>query len=138
MPTIQISEQAYSLLTQRAQETERSLDEVINELILGATEHPYIECNEHILNGKPVIAGTRIPVWQLAEKLQLGDSVADLCDTYPYLPKAVVYDAISYYFDNRRQINQQIEENQIQNVLVKHNAIIDERGMLSFTDLASK
>lgn len=138
MYTIQISEQAYSLIAQRAKVSERPLTEVASELILSSTDHPYIECKEGVLNGKPIIKDTRIPIWQLAEKLQLGDSISDLCETYAHIPEVAIYDAISYYFDNHREINRQVEENRIDIVLARHDATINERGMVKFKNLIPK
>lgn len=138
VPTIQVSEKAYALIVQRAKDLQRTPDEVASELILSSTEHPYVECKDGVLDGKPVIKGTRIAVWQLAKKLQLGDSINDLCETYSHVPEAAIYDAISYYFDHRGEINLQVDDNQIENVLAKHGATMDERGMVTTDALRSK
>ncbi len=44
-----------------------------------------IEINADIMQGKPVIRGTRIPVELLRRKLAEGESTADLLSAYPNL-----------------------------------------------------
>ena len=46
-----------------------------------------IEINPGVMQGKPVIRGTRIPVEQLLRKLGEGATEADLLDTYPRLTR---------------------------------------------------
>ena len=46
-----------------------------------------IEINPGVMQGKPVIRGTRIPVEQLLRKLSEGATEADLLDTYPRLTR---------------------------------------------------
>ncbi len=49
-----------------------------------------IEINPDIMQGKPVIRGTRIPVELLRRKLAEGASTADLLSAYPNLTAADV------------------------------------------------
>ena len=44
-----------------------------------------IEINAQVMQGKPVIRGTRIPVELLLRKMAEGASVEDLLDAYPRL-----------------------------------------------------
>jgi uncharacterized protein (DUF433 family) len=44
-----------------------------------------IEINPEVLQGKPVIRGTRVPVELLLRKLAEGATVEDLLDAYPRL-----------------------------------------------------
>ncbi len=46
-----------------------------------------IEINPSVMQGKPVIRDTRIPVELLLRKLAEGATVADLLDAYPRSPK---------------------------------------------------
>lgn len=135
MPTVEVSPQAYEIIVRQAQETAQSPDEVASQMITTATEHPYVERRPDVLDGKPTIKGTRLPLWQLAERLKLGDSPDDLLDAYPHLSAAAVYDALSYYYDHRPEIERQIEENRLENSLTRHNAKLDEHGRLTFEDL---
>ena len=72
--------------------------------------HPYIEKKAGVCGGDPVIKGTRIRVSLIAE-LERGDhSVDEFIASYPHLNHAQVYDALSYYYDHREEIEQAISE----------------------------
>jgi uncharacterized protein (DUF433 family) len=140
MTTINISPQAYEVIVRQAQETQRSPDEVASQMITeytSATEHPYIERRAEVLDGKPVIKGTRLAVWQIAERLKLGDSPDDLLNAYTHLSAAAVYDAISFYYDHREEVERQIEDNRLENSLARYNAVMDDRGRITFQDKPS-
>lgn len=47
----------------------------------------YITSDEDILGGTPVIAGTRLTVYAILGRLQDGDSVDDLVEDYPEIPR---------------------------------------------------
>jgi uncharacterized protein (DUF433 family) len=49
-----------------------------------------------ILAGKPVIAGTRISVQLILEKLRDGWTIADLLDDYPHLTREQIIAALDY------------------------------------------
>lgn len=49
-----------------------------------------------ILGGKPVIAGTRISVQLILEKLRDGWSIEDLLEDYPHLTREQIIAAITY------------------------------------------
>jgi uncharacterized protein (DUF433 family) len=85
-----------------------------------------------VLNGKPVIKGTRLPIWQIAIRLQLGDTPEDLIKEYPHVPAAAIYDAISYFLDHREQNEAEINANRLETVLSQHNATMDEHGVITF------
>jgi uncharacterized protein (DUF433 family) len=138
MTTINVTPQAYEIIVRQAQETQRSPDEVASQMIMAyeaITEHPYIERRADVLGGKPTIKGTRLAVWQIAERLKLGDSPDDLLNAYTHLPAAAIFGAISYYYDHREEIEKQIEENRLENVLNRHQAVMDEYGRISFGDI---
>ena len=52
-----------------------------------------------IMQGKPVIRGTRITVDLILRKLSEGASPADLIDAYPHLTEADVRAALAYAAD---------------------------------------
>ncbi len=58
-----------------------------------------IEINSGVMQGKPVIRGTRIPVELLLRKLAEGATAADLLDAYPRLAPEDVVAALSYAAD---------------------------------------
>ena len=86
-----------------------------------------------MLGGKPVIKGTRIAVWQIAERLKLGDSPDDLLNAYTHLSAAAIYDAISYYLDHQQEVEAEIMENRIEQVLADTEAKMDEHGVITFS-----
>jgi uncharacterized protein (DUF433 family) len=63
--------------------------------------------------GKPRIAGTRISVSDVVVwHFQMGLSLEEIAVKYN-LPLAAVYAAISFYFDNKEEIDAKIEEGRI-------------------------
>ena len=55
-----------------------------------------ITSDPEILGGKPVIAGARISVQLILEKLRDGWSIQDLLDDYPHLTPEQIIAAIAY------------------------------------------
>ncbi len=56
----------------------------------------WIVTDPHIKGGKPVIAGTRITVDLILEKLAAGETVADLLEAHPRLTEEAVRAALAY------------------------------------------
>lgn len=74
-------------------------------------KHPYITRQKGICGGKPVIAGTRMKVSQIAiyyEKMSYQPD--EIVNAHPHLTLAQVHDALSYYYDNIEEIDSQIAE----------------------------
>ncbi len=55
-----------------------------------------IDVHPDICNGRPVIAGTRIPVQTIMEFLGAGDSVDEVLEAYPSLKRDDVYACIQF------------------------------------------
>lgn len=55
-----------------------------------------IESNPYIMMGKPVVAGTRITVELILEKLAAGESIEQILEAHPRLTKAAVQAAIEF------------------------------------------
>ena len=71
--------------------------------------HPYIESDQSVCGGSPRVAGTRIPVRTIATYvLQYGLSPDELLTYYPHVGLAEIYDALSYYYDHRAEIDAEI------------------------------
>jgi uncharacterized protein (DUF433 family) len=98
------------------QELQR-LTEEINGLKLSEyptirTRHPYIVQVEGVCSGWPIIRGTRLTVQALVEKTRLGQTPEEIVTDYSErLTLAHVYDALSYYHENREEIEAQIAAN---------------------------
>jgi len=58
-----------------------------------------IEINVGVMQGKPVIRGTRIPVELLLRKLAEGAMIEDLLDAYPRLVADDIRAALEYAAD---------------------------------------
>lgn len=78
-----------------------------------ATKHPYIVSDQAILNGVPVVSGTRTPVRAIAELWKFGVTPEEIVVRLPHLTLAQVFDALSYYQDHRDEIDQDILRNRV-------------------------
>lgn len=58
--------------------------------------HSLIVSDPAVMMGKPVIAGTRITVELILEKLAAGESVAEILTAHPRLTKEAVLAAIDF------------------------------------------
>ena len=56
----------------------------------------FIEQNPGILNGKPIIKGTRIGVDLILEKIGAGETIEDLLAAYPFLSKDAILACMSF------------------------------------------
>jgi len=56
----------------------------------------FINSDPKILNGKPIITGSRISVEMILEWLSTGGNVEKIYYEYPHLPKGSVEEAIRY------------------------------------------
>lgn len=74
------------------------------------TNHPHIVKVEGVGSGEPVIFGTRIMVRKIVEQYQLGSSVEDILWDFPQLSSAQIHDALSYYHDNREEMDRLLEQ----------------------------
>ena len=55
-----------------------------------------IDVHPDICNGRPVIAGTRIPVQTIMEFLGAGDSIDEVLEAYPSLKREDIYACIQF------------------------------------------
>jgi uncharacterized protein (DUF433 family) len=72
--------------------------------------HPHVERAAGVQGGRPVIRGTRFPVSSIVQNHRRGLSVEEILREFPHLTPAQVYDALSYYYDHREQIDWEIAE----------------------------
>jgi len=84
--------------------------------------YPYVVSDKRLLNGEPVIQGTKTTVRAIVELWRLGTPPEEIPQHLPYLNLAQVFSALSYYSDHQEEINQYIELNRIPNHLV-HPAV---------------
>ena len=75
-------------------------------------EHPHISAHRDHCGGSPVIRGTRFPVRSVVNYvLQQGISPEELVKEFTQITLAQVYDALSYYYDHKEMIDQDLRDN---------------------------
>jgi len=78
-----------------------------------STTHPFVVRNKDVCNGSPVIEGTRTRVVDIAIEYEiLGHSPDEIIDSHPYLNLSQVHDALSFYYENRSELDSKIEKDQ--------------------------
>ena len=73
------------------------------------TEHLYIEKIKNKYEGKSVIKGTRIPVASIVNHYRSGMSPEEILEGYPNIVPAQLFDALSYYFDHKDEIDKELD-----------------------------
>lgn len=64
----------------------------------------FIQSDPAIMMGKPVIAGTRITVELILDKLAAGETVDEIINAHPRLTKGAVQAALSYASEALRNL----------------------------------
>jgi uncharacterized protein (DUF433 family) len=83
-----------------------------------ATNHIYVECDDAILSGEPIIKGTRTPVRAIVEIWRMGVSPEDIPTHLPHLTLAQIFAALSYFADHQAEITAYIERNRVPEDLI--------------------
>ncbi|MBW2058686.1 MAG: DUF433 domain-containing protein [Deltaproteobacteria bacterium] len=77
------------------------------------TNHPFVVKNKEICGGSPIIEGTRTRVIDIAiEYEMLGHSPDEIIRSHPHLNLPQVHDALSFYYENRDELDQKAEQDQ--------------------------
>ncbi len=85
-------------------------------------EHPYIGMKEGVCSGSAAVKGTRIPVWSIIGYYKiLSYSIEEILEQLPELTPAQLYDAFSFYYDHREEIEKEIELNREENLKTASN-----------------
>jgi len=73
--------------------------------------HPYIEKNQKISGGSPVVRGTRVRVVDIAIEYEyLGRTPDEIVSAHPHLKLEQIHDALSYYHENRGEFDEKIRK----------------------------
>jgi uncharacterized protein (DUF433 family) len=64
-----------------------------------------IQSDPAVMMGKPVIAGTRITVELILEKLAAGETVEQILDAHPRLTREAIYAALAYAAQTIRDLS---------------------------------
>jgi uncharacterized protein (DUF433 family) len=78
----------------------------------------YVTRHPEILQGEPIIVGTRTSVRAIVELWRLGITPEEIPMHLPHLKLAQIFDALSFYLDNQEEINTYIERNRISENLI--------------------
>ena len=75
-------------------------------------DHPYIVSDNNYCGGSPVIKGTKFPVRSVVNYvLRQGLSPEEIVGEFSHLTLAQVYDALSYYYDHKEDIDRELRDN---------------------------
>lgn len=75
-------------------------------------DHPYVVSKKDLCGGSPVIRGTKFPVRSVVNYvLRQGISPEELVREFTHLTLAQVYDALSYYYDHKETVEQDLLDN---------------------------
>jgi uncharacterized protein (DUF433 family) len=80
----------------------------VNVSVETATEHPHVTRDA---KGRPVVGSVRLEVHILARWWQLGCTVEELAESYPFLTRGEILDALSYYHDHESEVQRLIDLN---------------------------
>lgn len=83
------------------------------------TEHPHIVVVRRAGGDRAMIKGTSLPVALIAALFNRGETTAGLLSLYPNLTPGALYDAISYYFDHKADIDEEIYQDTPDQVLAE-------------------
>jgi uncharacterized protein (DUF433 family) len=81
------------------------------------TEYPHIVRTPGIVGGRPHIASTRVPVWQIAARFHMGETLPEILESYPHVSPAAVHSALAYYWDHKAEVDAEIEEHRPESAL---------------------
>jgi uncharacterized protein (DUF433 family) len=71
-------------------------------------KHPYIIKKKGVQGGKAVIRRTRITVSTIIVWYKTGKEIYEILDMYPQLTPSQIHDALSYYYDHKKEMEEEI------------------------------
>jgi uncharacterized protein (DUF433 family) len=72
------------------------------------TDHVHIDSVPDVCGGRPVIKGTRMTVSTLVQYYQNGMTIDEILDAFSFLTPAQLHDALAYYYDHQKEIDEEI------------------------------
>jgi len=82
-------------------------------LSIESTNHPFVVKNKDICGGSSIIEGTRTRVIDIAIEYEiLGHSPDEIIHSHPHLNLLQIHDALSFYYENRDELDQKAEQDQ--------------------------
>lgn len=83
-----------------------------------ATTQPYVIRDKNLLNGEPILWGTKTPVRAIVEMWRNGVAPEEIPIHLPHLTLAQVFRALAYFAENQSEIDQYIERNRVPESLI--------------------
>ncbi|NUO09131.1 MAG: DUF433 domain-containing protein [Candidatus Brocadia sp.] len=71
-------------------------------------KHPYVIKKKGVQGGRAVITGTRIPVSTIILWYKTGKEIYEILDMYPQLTPSQIHDALSYFYDHKKEIEDEM------------------------------
>lgn len=96
--------------------------------------HPYVTREPDICGGRPTIRGTRIPVQTIVGYYKLGMTVDEILAGLPQLTAAQVFDALSYYHDNKAEIEADLVASERDLLLARYGLRMEASGRVVFEE----
>ncbi len=87
----------------------------------------YITSDKALLDGEPIIRGTKTPVRAIVELWRLGTPPEEIPTHLPHITLAQVFDALRYFADNQQEINGYIQANRVPEHLI-HDTLRQKRA----------
>ncbi|MFN3533373.1 MAG: DUF433 domain-containing protein [Candidatus Brocadia sp.] len=84
--------------------------------IVKRIKHPYVTKKKGVQGGRAVIRGTRIPVSTIIIWYKGGREIYEILDMYPQLTPSQIHDALSYYYDHKKEMEDEIANIQDESV----------------------
>jgi uncharacterized protein (DUF433 family) len=113
---INIPDSTYRLLKKRADEMQTTPEKVAEAILrqqLGNSVH--IEQRPTPSGPQAYLRGTRVAVRHVAAFLKAGRTAEEIAkDDLPHLPAAAIYEAIAYYFDHQKEVDAEIQANELE------------------------
>ncbi len=115
--SIVLSERAFKLLRERAEELKRPPSELAEEVLIQhlSPPHAYVEVIETPFGARAMLKGTRIPVSIIIGYLKAGETPEMLAsEVMPHVSLAAIHDALSYYYDHQDEIDRERAESTVE------------------------
>jgi uncharacterized protein (DUF433 family) len=94
------------------------------------TEYHHVTRVAGVCGGRPIIRGTRIPVKAIVGYYKMGMGVEEILEGLPQLTPAQVHEALSYYYDNQPEIEQDIAESRVENLVERYGLKVASDGRI--------
>ncbi len=103
------NEQILTEITQIKQEI-RHLRDTLEQFHVAQVFHPYVIRVDEVQGGEPIVRDAYVTVRTIVEQIGLGVKPEELVTSFDNLTLAGIYDALSYYYDHREEMDEIIAQ----------------------------